>query len=339
MATLAKMDPAESPAKRESILDMGPGVHECWYPVALSSSLEVGKVLSCEIGSARIVVYRGEDGTVRAMSAYCRHMGADLGVGGEVIGNSIRCPFHHWAYGDGGRCNNIPAGDKIPKQANLFHFASREQFGLIWVFFGKTPLYDLQTFEDFDEEKHVARSYEVELSGRLDCEPWMFTLNVFDLVHLRFLHGINIANSQIEQIDPYRRRMSWDADLGNKGVGAWRHEINVYGMNSLRTIGEQGGRLKWYIAASVPSVSLGTRFFLTIITTKDEGADEFLDRQAAMHTTIMNEDVPILNAMRPDNILMVPSDREMMLFIRAAMKYPRTSLEALERSAMLGDVG
>src|SRR3546814_5722862 len=80
--------------------------------------------------------------------------GADLSVGGEVVGNNIRCPFHHWAYGDGGQCRHIPAGDEIPKRATLFHFASAEQFGLIWVFFGKKPLYELQTFEDFDEDKH-----------------------------------------------------------------------------------------------------------------------------------------------------------------------------------------
>src|SRR3546814_10912158 len=77
--------------------------------------------------SERIVIYRGEDGAVRAMSAYCKHMGADLSVGGEVVGNNIRCPFHHWAYGDGGQCRHIPAGDEIPKRATLFHFASRSE--------------------------------------------------------------------------------------------------------------------------------------------------------------------------------------------------------------------
>lgn len=334
MATLAKMESADDRAKRESSFDMGPGAHECWYPVALSSSLEVGKVLGREIGDGRIVLYRGEDGIVRAMSPYCRHMGADLSISGEVIDNSIRCPFHHWSYGEGGRCNHIPSGDEIPRRANLFQFACKEQFGLIWVFFGEAPRYELQTFEDFDDTKHIARSYEVQLSGRLNCEPWMFTTNVFDIVHLRFLHKINIVNSRAETLDPYRRRMSWDADLGEKGGGTWRHEIHVFGTNSIRTMGEQGGRLKWYIAASVPSASEGTKFFLTIITTKDEGAEEFLDRQAAMHTSIMNEDVPILNGMRMDNVLMVPSDREMMLFIRAALKYPRTTIEALEKSAM-----
>ena len=65
-----------------------------------------------------------------------------------------------------------------------------------------------------------------------------------------------------------------------KASGGLRLEILVYGMNSLRTQGDQGGRLKWYIAASVPSVREGTKFFFTIITSKGDGAEEFLDRQA-----------------------------------------------------------
>src|SRR3546814_14464003 len=121
-----------------------------------------------------------------------KHMGADPSVGGEVVGNNIRCPFQHWAYGDGGQFRHIPAGDEIPKRATLFHFASAEQFGLIWVFFGKKPLYELQTFEDFDEDKHVARSYQVQLSEKLNSEPWMSTTNVFDIVHLKLLNKVNI---------------------------------------------------------------------------------------------------------------------------------------------------
>lgn len=336
MASPGMTDLADSSSGRKTLFDLGPGVHECWYPVALSSSVPKGEVIGREIGDAKIVVYRGEDGVVRAMSAYCKHMGADLSVGGDVVDNNIRCPFHHWAYGDGGQCKHIPAGDEIPKRANLFDFASREQFGLIWVFFGKRPLYELQTFDDFDEEKHVARSYEVQLNDKLNCEPWIFTTNVFDIVHLRFLHGVNVVNSKIEEIDPYRRRMSWVADMGEKAAGGLRMNIDVYGMNSLRTKGDQGGRLKWYIAGSVPSVREGTKFFLTIVTTNEPGAEEFLDRQAAMHTQILNEDVPILNNMRLDELLLVPSDRAMTRFMRSVLKYPRVTMKELEQTAKLG---
>src|SRR3546814_3723066 len=95
MATLATADAADRASDRNAVFDLGPGAHECWYPVALSSDLAPGQVIGRDIGDGRIVIYRGEDGAVRAMSAYCKHMGADLSVGGEVVGNNIRRSEEH----------------------------------------------------------------------------------------------------------------------------------------------------------------------------------------------------------------------------------------------------
>lgn len=336
MVKLAVVGPETGdPETRDSVFNLKPGAHQCWYPVALSSQIPKGKVMGRDLGDGRIVIYRGEDGVVRAMSAYCKHMGADLSMGGEVIGNNIRCPFHHWSYGDGGKCVDIAAGDAIPKRAKLADLPLKEQFGLVWVFFGETPLYELQTFEDFDEEKYVARSYEIDMSEKLLCEPWLFTTNIFDIVHLRFLHKVNILNSEVEELDIYRKRMSWEADMGGRASGGWRPEIYVYGMNSIRTKGDQDGRLKWYIAASTPCGREGTKFFISVITTKDEGAEEFLDRQAAIHTSLINEDVPILNNLRYGELLLVPSDRALARYLRSVPNYPRTTLSQIEKAAMM----
>jgi nitrite reductase/ring-hydroxylating ferredoxin subunit len=320
--------------KRELFTDLGPGAHQCWYPMALSSDVPQGKVIGANLADGRIVIYRGEDGAARAMSAYCRHMGADLSAGGDVVGNDIRCPYHHWAYGDGGHCNNIPSGDIIPKGSNLVHLPLKEQFGLIWVFFGETPLYELQTFEEFDEEKHVSRSFGVKLSENLKVEPWIFTTNVFDIVHLRFLHGVNIVGSEIEEVSPFLQRMSWVAThTGEKTTGTLNLALDVYGANSVRTQGEMDGRLKWYISASTPFGPQDTRFFFTIITTKGDGAEEFLDRSEALHTRLINEDLPVLNNMRFGNLRLVTSDKALGRFIRTAREYPRTTLDAMETAA------
>jgi phenylpropionate dioxygenase-like ring-hydroxylating dioxygenase large terminal subunit len=334
MAVVEDIGATDEARKRGLLTNLGPGAHQCWYPVALSKDVPKGKAIGTDLGDGRIVIYRGEDGETRAMSAYCRHMGADLTFGGEVIGNHIRCPYHHWSYGDGGQCKKIPSGDPIPGGTSLVHLPLKEQFGLIWVFFGKTPLYELQTFDDFDDEKHVARACEVKFSENLRAEPWIVLSNIYDIVHLRFLHGMKIVGTQIEQMDPYRCRMSWKAEhTGEKDSGSWSPEIDVYGMNGIRTKGEMDGRLKWYIAASTPCGRRGTRMFLTIITTKDAGAESFLDRAEAMHNRILNEDLPILNNMRFGALRLVKSDRDMGRFIRAAREYPRTTLDELEAAS------
>ncbi|MBB6124223.1 aromatic ring-hydroxylating oxygenase subunit alpha [Sphingobium subterraneum] len=324
----------ESARKRHLDFDLGPGAHQCWYPMALSPDVPVGKVIGADLADGRIVLYRGEDGTVRAMSAYCRHMGADLSAGGDVVGNDIRCPYHHWAYGDGGVCNTIPSGDRVPRGSNLVHLPTQEQFGLIWVFLGETPLYDLQTFKSFDPDKHVYRSFQVQMEDKLKVEPWVFTTNVFDIVHLRFLHGMDIAGTEIEEVSPYLRRMYWIAThSGEKDEGELRLGIDVFGANSVRTEGEMNGRLHWYISASTPFGPGDTRFFFTVITTKGDGQEDFLDSSQALATRLINEDLPVLNNMRFGTPRLVASDNALGKFIRAAREYPRTTLDALETAA------
>lgn len=44
--------------------------------------LKKGEVKNVDIVGQNMVVYRGEDGIVYALEAYCLHMGAHLGVGG-----------------------------------------------------------------------------------------------------------------------------------------------------------------------------------------------------------------------------------------------------------------
>src|SRR3546814_18974792 len=89
---------------------------------------------------SRIAVFRGEDGVVRAVSARCKHMGADVGLG-QVVGNNVRCPYHHWEYNGQGSCVRIPSGDKIPTDTSLFSFHCEETQGLIWFFLGQAPTY------------------------------------------------------------------------------------------------------------------------------------------------------------------------------------------------------
>ncbi|CAG2106418.1 unnamed protein product [Medioppia subpectinata] len=58
------------------------------------------------------VLFRGPSGVVHCLSAYCPHLGANLGVGGHVVTESgddcIQCPFHGWRFGGDGQCKRIP---------------------------------------------------------------------------------------------------------------------------------------------------------------------------------------------------------------------------------------
>jgi 3-ketosteroid 9alpha-monooxygenase subunit A len=80
-----------------------------------------------------LVAYRGADsGEVHVLDAYCPHMGANL-AGGQVLGDSVICPFHAWSWGADGFCNDIPYADKIPKKARIRSWPVMEENELVYV--------------------------------------------------------------------------------------------------------------------------------------------------------------------------------------------------------------
>lgn len=55
-----------------------------------------------------MVAFRGSDGRPAVLHAFCPHMGAHLGVGGVVVGDLLRCPFHGWAFDAQGEVRHVP---------------------------------------------------------------------------------------------------------------------------------------------------------------------------------------------------------------------------------------
>lgn len=89
--------------------DLPPPYPNGWYGVLESSSLKPGKsqYLSC-LGQ-HFAIYRTESNKVFVLDAFCPHLGANLGIGGHVVGDNIECPFHRWSFrGSDGKCTNIP---------------------------------------------------------------------------------------------------------------------------------------------------------------------------------------------------------------------------------------
>lgn len=75
----------------------------------------------------QVAVFRGTEGKAYVVDAYCPHLGANLAVGGRVVGQSIECPFHGWQFrGEDGKCVRIPYAEKgekpRPTQCNLTMF-------------------------------------------------------------------------------------------------------------------------------------------------------------------------------------------------------------------------
>src|SRR5258705_3152383 len=104
-----------------------------WFMVAYSDEIAAGKVLGLRYFGEDLVAYRGADGAVRVMDAYCPHLGANLSRGGKVEGDTIRCPFHGWRFAGDGACVEIPYAQRIPPRAQLRVWPSLERNGALWV--------------------------------------------------------------------------------------------------------------------------------------------------------------------------------------------------------------
>lgn len=162
-----------------------------WYIACPSRELLRGKAKSLDICGRKIVVFRGSDGKVRALDAYCPHMGTDLGIG-HVDGNLIRCFFHHWAFDGEGNCQNIPCQSAIPEKAHLQSYATEEKYDSIWVYpDAKAPA----SVAEFDELKDKSIVMLYEKAFERNCHHHICMMNGIDAQHLQTVHNLDVKMS------------------------------------------------------------------------------------------------------------------------------------------------
>ena len=77
-----------------------------WYRIMNSEELIVNQVQYIDYCGRHIALFRGTNGAIYALHAYCSHMGANIGIGGKVkYDKCIQCPFHGWIFdGETGEC-------------------------------------------------------------------------------------------------------------------------------------------------------------------------------------------------------------------------------------------
>src|SRR5260370_18704357 len=106
----------------------------CWHPVAFAAGLHDQPAHADLLGEP-LVLWRGSDGSPRAMSDVCIHRGTALSLG-RVSGDEIVCPYHACRYGPDGRCTAIPQLEdpsRRPAKARSAAFPAHERSALFSV--------------------------------------------------------------------------------------------------------------------------------------------------------------------------------------------------------------
>lgn len=80
-----------------------------WICVGREAQIpSAGDWLAPSVAGEPLLVIRGEDGTVRAMTAVCQHRGQVITTSAAQGHKRLRCPLHHWTYDLAGRLMGAP---------------------------------------------------------------------------------------------------------------------------------------------------------------------------------------------------------------------------------------
>ena len=293
---------------------------QSWYPLCLSSEVAVGQILGCPFLDGKVVAFRGENGALSVTSAYCPHVGSDLSVG-KMVGNNIQCAFHHWEYNGEGICEKTGIGDPPPRSACLFVFPSEERWGIVWVFNGETPLFDLPDI-GYPEDQLAIWSYRYPRPFHSD--PWVFAANTPDMQHTKVVHKVEFAHG-----DPHDA-IEWDEwglkynikathqggvpidwDLGLRGTGLfWR--AGTYGDFWCAAIAGYG----------LPAPGMHQVFGAAMVL-RGEGSEERLAKMRGITERTVGEDEDILNTVHYRQGVFTAADRSLARYLSIVRNFPR----------------
>jgi nitrite reductase/ring-hydroxylating ferredoxin subunit len=234
-----------------------------WFAVAESAQLEPGTVLPVRYFDRELVVFRAESGEARVADAYCPHLGAHLGYGGEVVDDTIRCPFHHWRFsGETGRCLEIPylaEGGRIPERACIPTYPVAEQAGLVFAWHhleGKAPPYevpDVPEFTDLDWTGADVHEFFVDSNCQEMAE------NNSDYAHFMYVHGTEAMPEADVFVDGHYKRVTGPrlSELGGMfvresyglGLGVLHVGDVLVFLSSTTPIDEEHVHVRWVFTA------------------------------------------------------------------------------------------
>lgn len=173
-----------------------------WYLLAVSDELARGRVLTRQFMGQEIVLFRTESGVPCAVEAYCAHLGAHLGIGGKVHGETIQCPFHGFRYDGAGACVATGYGSPVPPKAKLKTWHVREQNGFVFGYHhnqGEAPVWDIPVVNTDGWTRLIHKTFI------LRDHPQETTENSVDLGHFAFVHNYRDVHmvKEFESDGPY----------------------------------------------------------------------------------------------------------------------------------------
>lgn len=129
-----------------------------WFHVAFDQEIKPGEIKPMHYFGKDLVMWRSESGKLHLQDAYCPHLGANFGVGGKVLGETIRCPFHHWQFDAEGQVVSIPYAQQLNKKACVRTYPVSVRHGIVMAWYhpeGEAPSYEVPSIPEFEDSEYV----------------------------------------------------------------------------------------------------------------------------------------------------------------------------------------
>jgi len=204
-----------------------------WFAVAFSREIGPGEVKRIRYFDEDLVLFRTLEGEAHVLNAYCPHLGAHLGEGGVVVGETLRCPFHFWHVDGAGRCTKIPYAKRIPERARVRSWPVVERNRLIFVWHHaeeKAPYWEVPEIPqlanpDWTEPRHFTLEVDVHMQEMAE--------NNADPAHFLYVHGAEeVPDQEVTYADDgrYFKATSWSEKVTPFGTFQIELERETWGM-------------------------------------------------------------------------------------------------------------
>lgn len=194
----------------DDMMDPRPPFANGWFLVVPSKDLAAGGMRTQKFLGEDVVAWRSEAGDAVVASAYCPHMGAHLGHGGKVVGDTIRCPYHGLHWNGEGRCLGESDRDATSWDVKLPIYPTVERSGLVlaWHHHARdAPSWELP---ELDPDGWTApRVTTIPIATHLES----IVENGADTAHFAAVHNFELGEGSFED-----RGLSFHSEFSFKTV-------------------------------------------------------------------------------------------------------------------------